>query len=77
MTSHHEALQVEGIATINFFPSGFVERAIIYLGDDTARENEDQGTAYTLMINSLTGQSTVRPGRVPIEDRFFDLEDAR
>ena len=77
MTSHHESLQREGIATINFFPSGYVERSIIYIGDDKADESDDEGSVYTLIINPLTGQSTIKPGRTPIEDRFFEEEEDR
>jgi general secretion pathway protein H len=32
ITSHHTELQEEGTAEINFFPSGYVEKAYIYLG---------------------------------------------
>ena len=74
MTSHHEELQTEGIATINFFPSGFVERAILYVGDDGAK-TDGAGAGYTLMLNSLTGQTTILPGKVDIEDRFFEAEE--
>jgi len=78
MTSHHEQLQTEGVATINFFPSGFVERTIIYVGNEEAKSSEDleEGGAYTLLVNPLTGQSTIKPGRVPIEEKFFEEEEA-
>ncbi len=76
MTSHHETLQSEGVATINFFPSGFVERSVIYIGDEDARATKDKGVVYTLLVNPLNGQTSVLPGRVPIEERFFAEEEA-
>lgn len=78
MTSHHEELQTEGIATINFFPNGFVERAIIYLGDEEARDaglDSEEGVVFTIMVNPLTGQSTVKPGMVPVQEKFFEPEE--
>jgi len=76
MTSHHEEMQTEGIATINFFPSGFVERSIIYVGDALAKESDDEGVVYSLLVQPLTGQTSIKPGRVPIRDSFFEAEEA-
>jgi type II secretory pathway pseudopilin PulG len=74
MTSHHESLQTEGVATINFFPSGFVERSIIYIGDEQAKESDDEGVVYSLLVHPLTGQTSIKMGRVKIEESFFEEE---
>lgn len=81
MTSHHEELQVEGLATINFFPSGFVERSVIYIGGVSEKSMKEVGRArvdgavYTLLVNPLTGQTTLRSGWVEVEEEFFEAEE--
>ena len=75
MTSHHDEIQTDGVGTINFFSNGFVERSVIYLGDEAAREGREGGIVYTVSVNPLTGQSTVEPGRVEISSSFFEEEE--
>lgn len=75
MTSHHDELQTEGVGTINFFSNGFVERSVIYVGDENARDGLDEGVVYTIMINPLTGQSSVQPGKTEISSSFFETEE--
>lgn len=75
MTSHHDEIQTDGVGTINFFSNGFVERSVIYLGDEAAREGLEEGIVYTLSINPLTGQSLIEPGRVEITSSFFEEEE--
>lgn len=75
MTSHHDEIQTEGIGTINFFANGFVERSVIYVGDEAAREGMDDGVYYTIVVNPLTGQSSVQPGKMEVSSSFFEEEE--
>ena len=75
MTSHHDALQTDGTGTINFFANGFVEKSIIYLGDEAARDGQDDGVFYSIIVNPLTGQSSVIPGKQEISSSFFEAEE--
>ena len=75
MTSHHDEMQTDGIGTINFFANGFVEKSIIYLGDESARDGADDGIYYSIIVNPLTGQSSVIPGKQEISSTFFEEEE--
>ncbi len=75
MTSHHDEIQTDGVGTINFFANGFVERSVIYLGDEAARDGLEEGVVYTIAVNPLTGQSSAEPGRVEISSSFFEEEE--
>jgi prepilin-type N-terminal cleavage/methylation domain-containing protein len=84
MTSHHDEVQTDGIGTINFFANGFVERSVIFLGDEKAyhqlgedvpSDSEDAGIIYTISISPLTGNSSVRPGRIEVSSTFFEEEE--
>ena len=78
MTSHHDEIQREGVGTINFFANGFVERSVIFLGDEAARDGLEEGVVYTISISPLTGQSSVTPGRElmdEISSSFFEEEE--
>ncbi len=74
MTSHHDEEQSDGEATINFFPSGFVERSVIFVGNDAAKEGasaEDGAIIYSLLVNPINGHTTIVPGRVDLDEAFF------
>lgn len=75
MTSHHDEIQTDGVGTINFFSNGFVERSVIYLGDEAARDGLEEGVVYTIAVNPLTGQSSAEPGRAEISSSFFEEEE--
>ena len=75
MTSHHDEIQTEGTGTINFFANGFVERSVIILGDELAKDGEDGATYYSISLNPLTGQSSVTPGYMEISSTFFEEEE--
>lgn len=80
MTSHHDEIQRDGIGTINFFSNGFVERSVIFLGDEAARDGLDEGVFYTITVSPLTGQSSVTPGRELMDtltSSFFEEEEDR
>ena len=77
MTSHHDEVQTDDVGTINFFSNGFVERSVIYLGDQAARDGLEEGVYYTIIVNPLTGQSTVQPGKTEISSSFFEEEEDR
>lgn len=75
MTSHHDEIQTDGVGTVNFFSNGFVERSVIFLGDEDALNDEEGGTVYTITVSPLTGNSSVRPGRAEISSTFFEEEE--
>lgn len=81
MTSHHDEIQTEGMGTINFFSNGFVERSVIYLGDEAAYESVSQGrlgeegVVYTITISPLTGNSSVVGGYTEFGSSFFEEEE--
>lgn len=77
MTSHHDEIQTEGVGTINFFANGFVERSVIIVGDELARDGEDGATYYSISLNPLTGQSSVTAGYMEISSTFFEEEEDR
>lgn len=61
ITEHQPAPQEGGEATINFFPNGYVEHAIVNLRD------EDDEIHYSLETNPITGQ-------VKIENEYRTFE---
>lgn len=61
ITEHNPVPQEGGEATINFFPNGYVEHAIINLRD------EDDEVHYSLETNPITGQ-------VKIENEYRTFE---
>ena len=74
MTSHHDDIQTSGVGTMNFFSNGFVERSVIYIGDEAAADGLDEGVVYMITVNPLTGQSSVLPGKQEISSTFFEEE---
>ncbi len=76
MTSHHDEIQTDDVGTINFFSNGFVERSVIFLGDEVAKDTGmEEGAVYTISVNPLTGQSSVQPGKMEISSTFFEEEE--
>ncbi len=83
LTSHHDELQNEGVGTINFFANGFVERSIIYLGDelaaeaakDTSLDRIEGSVIYSITVNPLTGIAIVNPGYLENASSFFEEEE--
>ena len=64
-TTNQEDVFTTGNAYVHFFPSGFVEPALIVIGQG---ETDDDGGSYSLTIAPLTGKVTrslgeVEPGR--------------
>jgi hypothetical protein len=52
---HVEDPAVDGVVTINFFPLGYAEKAIVEISDD-------DGDAYSLLVHGLTGRIEFRSG---------------
>lgn len=71
MTTHQRQPFVEGIATIGFFPDGFVEPSIIWIREGDA----DSDNVITLRIEPMTGAVSIEPGRMEIPDDFLDIEE--
>ena len=67
ITTGREDVITSGESAIHFFPSGFVQPAIIYTTDG-------DGDFFTLRINPMTGHVTRFPGRVE-PDRNFGQPD--
>ena len=67
ITEHNQEMIVEGKVTITFFPSGYAERAFLYLSDG-------QGY-YSISIDSLTGKVHTYSSRKEIPSDFFELEE--
>jgi prepilin-type N-terminal cleavage/methylation domain-containing protein len=76
MTSHHDELQTTGVATINFFPNGFVEPSMIYVGEQREEGKPPRAAqSFTLMIHPLTGHTDVESGQLEIDEDFFTPEE--
>ena len=54
---HLEEPVTEGEVSINFFPLGHAEKALLEVADD-------EGTQYTVLLHGLTGRVEVRDGEV-------------
>ena len=67
MTTHQRALREEGKAHLYFFPSGFVERALVYVTDGAR--------TYTLTTQPLTGRVRVEPRKVDVPSSFDRVEE--
>lgn len=64
---HLEEAQEEGLVTVNFFPLGYAEKAVVELADD-------EGDRYTLLVHGLTGRVEFKDGdwREPEEHMMRD-----
>lgn len=62
MTTHYKEPVKEGVAEVNFFPDGYVEKAYVYL----AYEDE----IYTVETLPLMGTAKVHPEEIDINDFF-------
>lgn len=70
LTAHHELPQIEGKVAIYFYPTGYTERAMIWVGE---RVEDDRGgamwePALTLELHSL--------GRITRHGRVIDVRNA-
>ena len=61
----------EGRAYVHFFPNGFAEPAMIYIGN---KRESGEGLSYTLSISPLTGRVTRSLGELEL-DRYFGQPD--
>ncbi len=69
LTTQSQDPITSGRATITFFPSGFVERSQIVLGDAS-------GAFMTMQIEPLTGKVNLLSGDEDIPRGFFEVEEA-
>lgn len=67
LTSHHTEPVESGIATVAYFPNGFVERTLIWLEQDDA--------ILTLAIDPMSGRVRVFAEDLEIPDDFFEVEE--
>jgi general secretion pathway protein H len=61
----------EGRAYVHFFPNGFAEPAMIYIGN---KRESGEGLTYTLALSPLTGKVTRSLGELEV-DRYFGQPD--
>jgi prepilin-type N-terminal cleavage/methylation domain-containing protein len=59
----------EGRGMIYFFPSGYVERAVVHIAmkKDEMTPDEDPNSAYTMVTNPYEGTGEVQPGYVDVD----------
>jgi prepilin-type N-terminal cleavage/methylation domain-containing protein len=62
---HLESPATTGVVTINFFPLGYAEKAVIEVGDD------DDEHHYSLLVHGLTGRIEFRSGKLDDPDRHM------
>jgi type II secretory pathway pseudopilin PulG len=69
LTSHHRDPVESGVATVAYFPNGFVERTLIWLEQDDA--------VLTLAIDPMSGRVRVFGEDLEVPDDFFEVEEDR
>lgn len=62
---HLENPATEGVVTINFFPLGYAEKAVIQVSDN------DEDHNYTLLVHGLTGRIEFRSGAAEDPDKHM------
>lgn len=70
LTSHHEQIQTEGRAAVYFYPNGYAERALVWVGATSSDSPTGWASEVTVELHSL-GRVT-RHGDV-LDERDFDL----
>lgn len=58
---HLEEPQLEGIVTVNFFPLGHAEKAVIEVG-------HQDGGQFTIVVHGLTGRVDLEIGEIEVDD---------
>jgi hypothetical protein len=71
MTTHQREPAIEGQATIEFFPDGFVEPSMVWLTIDDAE------AAVTLTIQPMTGRVRTFTERLEVPSDFLEVEEDR
>ena len=66
-TPNQDEVFREGKAYIHFFPNGFAEPAMVYIGN---KRESGEGLTYTLALSPLTGKVTRSLGELEV-DRYF------
>lgn len=71
LTSHHDQVQEGGRAAVYFYPNGYAERALIWVGGSSSDAQSGWDREVTVELHSL--------GRVshhgdPLDERDFDLK---
>jgi prepilin-type N-terminal cleavage/methylation domain-containing protein len=61
---HLEGAQLDGIVTVNFFPLGSAEKAVIEVG-------HEDGGQFTVVVHGLTGRVDLEIGEVDVDEVMF------
>ena len=68
LTTHHREPVEDGTASIAYFPNGFVERSLIWIG-------HEDGMVLTLSIDPMTGRVFIYPEDLEVPEDFFEVEE--
>ncbi len=64
---HLEEPVIDGVVTLNYFPLGYTEKAILEVAND-------DGHQYSLLVHGLTGRVELRDGELRDPDDFMNLD---
>ena len=68
LTTHNREPVETGTATVAYFPNGFVERSLIWIG-------MEDGMVLTLSIDPMTGRVFIYPEDLEVPEDFFEVEE--
>lgn len=68
LTTHHRSPVETGTATVAYFPNGFVERTLIWIG-------MEDGMVLTLSVDPMTGRVFIYPEDLEVPEDFFEVEE--
>jgi hypothetical protein len=68
LTTHHREPVEDGIATVAYFPNGFVERSLIWIG-------HEDGMVLTLSVDPMTGRVFIYAKDLDVPEDFFEVEE--
>ena len=68
LTTHDRAPVEGGTATVAYFPNGFVERSLIWIG-------HEDGIVLTLSIDPMTGRVFIYPEDLEVPEDFFEVDE--
>lgn len=64
LVQHLKDPQTDGIVSVNFFPLGYAEKAVIEVGDE-------DGDSYSVLVYGLTGRVDIKTGQLDDPNAFM------